>query len=452
MTPSSSVAKDSLRRKIKEIIRKEISKQKSRHHRSSTCPTSTISMNDNLLTTFVQDPVSPLVYHLHKQHVYGTKMKLSRSVSFPLPDSSSKRENSGAIEGKEKLCFGNKTPKSGQFESSKKFYLRSLSSGARCFNVNEAMITRDGTNSSGSAQDQNPNEIKHFKTLKQKIEHVTGESRKEKLRVAMDAIIHKVPQGHGISNDVKKEVFKKLTNSNMVREGEYYPGRCNESVVLTPSFAKHHRNNIRRKLSLQEPLEIYFHSHENGLSAEPSHLQFKQLKLRTEKGHSPLKMLRRLKRMLSLPDLKSFSYAYQNGEFPDISSLTEPKPKVASGDGKLSSENIVHQKKRLDLNLHSKCQLQLDTPVENLIQKQLGSVDANDLAISNTVEQGSDCSSDINGKGGMTTDDFGHSSFKSGDTFNDQEMIEPIKEHMTAIEESGWPISLNSLILNMLLS
>jgi len=389
-------------------------------------------MNENLLTTFVQEPVSPLVYNLHKQHVYGTKMKFTRSVSFNLPYSSSKRESFGSIdngfltEGKGKLCYENKTPKSRQFESSKKFYLRSLSLGATCFNVNEATIARDVTNSSGSAQDQIHNEVKHFKNLKQKIEHVTGESRKEKLRVTMDAIVHKLPQGHGMPNDLKKEFVKKLTDSNMIR--------CNESGPFTPSFAKHPSNSISRKLSLQEPLEVYFGSHESGFNPEPSHVQSKKLKLRTEKGHSPLKLMIRLRRMLSLPDLQSFSYGFQNGEFPDISSVTEPKPRVASGDGTLSSENIVHQKKKLDLHLHSKTQLQLDTPVENLIQKHLGSVDENDLLISNIVEQGSDCSK----VGIMTTDDFGHSSFKSGDTFNDQEMIEPIKQSMAAIEESGY--------------
>ncbi|KAL9303280.1 hypothetical protein ACSQ67_020543 [Phaseolus vulgaris] len=397
ITPCSSVAKDSLRRKIKEIVLKEMSRKRTRHHRSSTCPTS-INMNENLLTTFVQEPVSPLVYNLHKQHVYGTKMKFTRSVSFNLPYSSSKRESFGSIDN-----------------------------GATCFNVNEATIARDVTNSSGSAQDQIHNEVKHFKNLKQKIEHVTGESRKEKLRVTMDAIVHKLPQGHGMPNDLKKEFVKKLTDSNMIR--------CNESGPFTPSFAKHHSNSISRKLSLQEPLELYFRSHESGFNPEPSHVQSKKLKLRTEKGHSPLKMMIHLQRMLSLPDLQSFSYGFQNGEFPDISSVTEPKPRVASGDGTLSSENIVHQKKKLDLHLHSKTQLQLDTPVENLIQKHLGSVDENDLLISNIVEQGSDCSK----VGIMTTDDFGHSSFKSGDTFNDQEMIEPIKQSMAAIEESVNP-------------
>ncbi|QCE04301.1 hypothetical protein DEO72_LG8g2337 [Vigna unguiculata] len=386
-------------------------------------------MNDNLLTTFVQDPVSPLVYHLHKQHVYTTKMKLTRSMSFPLPDPLSKRQSFGTVgnafspKGKGKLCFETKTPKSANFESSRKFYLRSLS---QCFNVNEAMITRDVTSS--SAQDQSLNEIKHFKNLKQKIEHVIGESRKEKLRVAMDAIIDKLPQGHEISSDLKKEVFKKITDSNVSREDETCHGKCNEiSGNVTNSFAKHHWNIIRRKLSLEEPLDNYFRSDDKGFNAEQSHPQSKQLKLRTEKGHSRLKML--VQRMLSLPDLNSLS-------FPDISSLTEPKAKVASGDATLSSDNIFHQKRKPSLNLHSKVQLQPDTPVEDLIQKHPHSVDENHQEISNIVERGSECSSEINDKASVTTDDFGHSCFKSGDTSNDQEMIEPIKENMTAIEES----------------
>ncbi|TKY63273.1 TRM32 protein [Spatholobus suberectus] len=438
MTPYSSFAKDSIRSQIKAIVVKEISKKRNRYHRSSTCPLATINMNKNLLTTFLQDPVSPLVRHLHKQQVYGSKMTLTRSISFPLPDSSSKRQCSGATgndylpKGKGKLCFDNKTPKSVQFESSKKFYVRSIASGARCFNVNEAMMVRDVKCSSVSAQGQNQNEIKQFKNLKQKIQHVTGESRKEKLRVTMDAVIHKLPQGHGISNDLKKEIFKKLTDPNITRKGEYYHESSSESDHSTPSFTKHHRHNIRRIWSLQEPLEIYWQLYENRFNTEPSHLQSKRLKL-AEKAHSPLRRLIPLQRMRSLPDLQSFSYAYQNGEFPDISSVTEPI--TASGDGTMSSENIAYQKKRLDLNLPSKSQLQLDTPVENLIQKHLVSVGENDLVMSNIVEPGSDCSREINGKVGMTTDDFGHSCLKSGGTFNDQD-IEPIKECKTAIAAS----------------
>ncbi|CAJ1949278.1 unnamed protein product [Sphenostylis stenocarpa] len=438
MTPYSSVVtKDSVSRKIKEVVLKEISRKRNRHHRSSTISMAPINTNKNLLTTFVQDPVSPLIYHHHKQQVYGSKMKLTRSLSFPPPDSLSKREGSEAIDngfqpkGKGKLCFDNKTAKAGQVESSKKFYLRSLSSGAKFFNVNEAMIARDVTCSSGSVQDQNHNEIKQFKNLKQKIEHVTGDSKKEKLRVTMDAMVHKLPQGHAISIDLKKEFFKKLSDSIITRKGEHYPGRCSDHST---SLAKPHRNNLTRKLSLQEPLESYFHFNKNDFNAESSHLQSNQLKIRTENEHSPLRMPIPLQRMLSLPDLQSLSCAYQDWEFPEISSVTEPKPKGASRDGTVSSENISYQKKSLDLNLHSSSQLQLDTTVENLIQKYLVSVDENDLVISNIVEQGSDCSSEINGKAGMSTDDFGYICLKNDGTFNDQD-IEPTKSK-TAVEES----------------
>lgn len=439
MTPNSSFAKDSLRSRIKAIVSKEISKKRSRHHRSSARPLATINMNKNLLTTFVQDPVSPLAYHLHKKQVYGSKMKLTRSVSFPHPDSSSKRQSSGAIgngslqKEKENLCFDNKTPKSVQVESTNKFYVRSMSSGAKCFNVNEATMVRDVNCSSGSSQGQNQNEIKQFKNLKQKIEHVTGESRKEKFRVAMDAVIHKLPQGHGISDDLKKEIFNKVTEPSITREGKYYPESSSESDHSSPSFSKHHWH-IRRIWSLQEPLEIYHQLYENSFNTELSHLQSEQLKLGTEKSHSPLRMVIPLQRMLSLPDLQSSSYAYQKREFPDNSSVTEPI--MAPRDGTMSSENIACQKKKIDLNLHSKSQLQLETPVENLIQKHLDSVGENDLVLSNNVEPGLDCSSEIDGKVGMTTDYFGQSCLKSGGTFNNLD-IEPIKEYKTAIAASG---------------
>ncbi|KAK7286800.1 hypothetical protein RJT34_22054 [Clitoria ternatea] len=402
MTPYSLVAKDSVRSRIKTLVLKEIPKKKIRHRRSSTYPQATSNTHNNLLITFQQEAVSPLVYHFNTQHVYSSKGLFSRSSSFP------------QLKEQGKSCSGNKTQKSVQSESSRKTYKRAMSYVEKHrmqgnFDTNEAMMVRDANSSSGCFQGQTQKEIKQFKNLKQKIEHVTGESRSVKLRVTMDAVIHKLPQGHGISNDLKKEIFKTLTDPNVTRESEYYPERCNESDYYTPSFTLHQKHNIRRIWSLQEPLQSYFQFHE-------SSLQSKQLKSKTEKEHLPLRLLLPFQRVLSLPDLQSFSYANQSGELSNISPLT------------IGSDTIAHQKKRVDVNVHSENNLQLDTPVENLIQGSQDSIAENDSVINNVVEPGSDCSTVIDGKVDREIDDFGLSCLKSGGSFNDQD-IGPIKEH-----------------------
>lgn len=397
----------------------------------------TINMNKDLLITFLQDPVSPLAHHFHKQQASSTETTLTRSVSFPLPYSSSKRQGS-LPKGRGRLCISNKTQKLVKFESSKDCWEPSISSVAKWgvhgnFDINEAMVVRNIHSSSGFAQGQNQKEIKKFKNHKQKIEHVTGESRKEKLRVTMDAVIDKLPQGHGISDDLKKEIFKKLTDP-ISGDGEHGPASCNGRLLFTHSFTKLHQHGIRRISSLQEPLESYCQHYENSFNTDVRHHQSEQLKLRTKEADSSLKMLKPVKRILSLPDLQSFYYSYQNGMFSDGLSLTTPT--MASGDETMGSESTAYHKKRLDHDVHSKCQLQLDTPMEILKKENIVSIGENDLVIGNIEGSGSYSRSEINGKVGMIIDDFEQNISKTGGTFSDKD-IGPIYEYKTAVAASG---------------
>nr|XP_027186193.1 protein TRM32-like [Cicer arietinum] len=275
----------------------------------------TTNMKKEILLAFLHDPVSPMVYHFHKQRVKRAKVTLNRSESFPFHDSLPK--------WKGRLYCGNETQKLVQYESTKTFYehvMPPLTKGRvnGNFNINEAEIVRDVSFSSGYAKGQKHKEIKHVNmNLKQKIEHVTGESEKEKIRVAMDSVIHKLPQGQGISDELKKEILKKLTDPIIKREVQY-------------------KNCIRRIKSLEEPLESYFKQKENSFRIEDIHLQYEKLKLVKEKSHSsPLRMLIPLERILSLPDLQSFSYASPlSFNDQDIMAIKEYKASIAASDSK----------------------------------------------------------------------------------------------------------------------
>ncbi|KEH29072.1 DUF4378 domain protein [Medicago truncatula] len=152
------------------------------------------------------------------------------------------------------------------------------------FNKNESIIVvREVKCSSVSTKGQN--------SLKKKIEHVTGESKKEKIRVGMDSVIHKIPQGQEISDGLKKEILKKLTDPIIIpRENQY-------------------KSSLRRIKSLQELLESY--------------PQFEEPKLEKEKENSPLGMVIPLQRTLSLPDLQSFTYASLNEEIFNVHSKNQ---------------------------------------------------------------------------------------------------------------------------------
>ena len=234
----------------------------------------TTNMKKKILT-FLHDPVFPMVYHFHKQQLRREKITLNRSKSCPSPYSSSKSKVKGRL-----YC------ENLQFESSKTACEDAMSSVLKAkvnanFNMNESVIVvREVKFSTVSVKGPN--------SLKQKIEHVTGESKKEKIRVGMDSVIHKIPQGQEISDGLKKEILKKLTDPIIIpRENQY-------------------KSSLRRIKSLQELLESY--------------PQFEELKLENEKENSPLRMVIPLQRTLSLPDLQSFTYASQNEEIFNVHS------------------------------------------------------------------------------------------------------------------------------------
>ncbi|XP_058732874.1 uncharacterized protein LOC131604456 [Vicia villosa] len=269
----------------------------------------TTNMNKKILLTFRHDPVFSLVYHFHKQqHLQRAKMTLNRSESFPFPYSLSRR--------KERLYTDNETKKPVLFVSSKTACEQVMPSVAKAkvngnFNMNEAfIIVKDVKFSSVSAKGQN--------SLKQKIENVTGERGKEKIRVAMDSVIHKLPQGQRLSDRLKNEILKKLKEPIIKREVQ-------------------RKNSIRRTVSLQEPLESYCKTLESSFKTEARASQSEKLKLEKQRSHSPLRMLIPLQRILSLPDLQSFSYTSQKGDFSDFT----PENQIIIDKNDLVISNIL---------------------------------------------------------------------------------------------------------------
>ncbi|KAF1877378.1 hypothetical protein Lal_00016069 [Lupinus albus] len=474
---SSSVAKNTVRGQIKALIIKGIPKKRSRHHTGSTRPLLSrsientpdrdleksnvkdkikpamkptagpfphvfkkfvkslypINMDKDFLLTYLQDPVCPLAYHFSKQQVNCAEMTLTRSVSFPLSQSSPKIQGSKASISMKNMAGNGSVPKVvGRLHfynktqspalSSIGFWEPAMESVAKWklhgnLDMNDGMKVRE-VQSSGSAKGQKQKVMTKVKILKQKIVPITGENENEKLRVTLDSVIDKIPQGHGISDDLKKEILKKLTNPTIATKGEHRRASFNGR---THSFTKRRQRPIRRTSSLEEPLDSYSHLFDNNFNTEGKHTQSEQLKLRTKDAASPLMMPKPIKRILSLPDLQSFYYSYPNGEFSDVLSLT--KPIITPMDGTMGSESIGYPKNRVGLNVHSKCKLQLDTPVENLIEENLVSVGENDPLISTNIEGSrSDSISEINNKVSMIIDDFGDSILKNNGTFNDQDI------------------------------
>lgn len=109
-----------------------------------------ISANEDLLVRVLQDPGSPLAHHFHSQQALSARRGLVKSETFPLPGASSK-----------KIGPNNKPSR-----------LKPL--------VEDRVV------------------IKRFKDLRHRIKDVIREGKREMHRVAMDAIIHKIPRGQNI--------------------------------------------------------------------------------------------------------------------------------------------------------------------------------------------------------------------------------------------------------------
>ncbi|KAJ7950326.1 Protein TRM32 [Quillaja saponaria] len=242
-----------------------------------------INVNKDLLLKLLQDPGSPLAQHFHNQHAFTAKMGLTKSVSFPLRGSSSREKGfdpsiliknlagSGStpyVEGL--LQIGSEAPQSAESKSTEFFYRRSMSSSAGykvdgILSFNQAMAERGYNPTSCLARGQNQVVTKRFKNLRQKIKHVIRESRKERRRITMDAILHKIPRGHELPKESKKESAK---------EGKDSPASGYESDLSSHSITKRQMHRMRRTSSLNESLDRYCQLYETIFNREAKHANF----------------------------------------------------------------------------------------------------------------------------------------------------------------------------------
>ena len=397
----------------KLIRAKELTRDASLHTKEILNPLDMINVNKNLLL----------------------KMGLSKSGSFPLPGSSGRR-GSGASklehmqEGigfhakeKGKFQFGSQSHKAVEFRYSGDFTNQSMPSKAE-YEV-DGML-----NSSHKTAEMHKNKmaIKRFKDLKQKIRHVIKESRKERHRIAMDAILHKIPHGRGFSNEWKKEIFNQLKDSAINRQAKASP---ESSYEIDHSVAR--MRHMRRTSSLNESLDRYCQLYETSFNREAKHTTSGRSK--TEEASLPSGSVpKSLTRVHSLPELKSF--IYQSEDSSDVFSsgmMTRTVVDVSVSKGSSSDEQ-----ENLDLPLDSENRLQLDILVESKSQENLLGAGETDLVLGDEVGSTSSiANNEANAKAGLIVDDFGNSEAREITFQNEdiEEDIGPSKEPIAELEE-----------------
>ncbi|KAA8516430.1 hypothetical protein F0562_016723 [Nyssa sinensis] len=251
-------------------------------------------MNKELLLKILQDPSSPLAHESYGRQASNSR-GLTKSMSFPLAGSSDRRHV-----GPSKLAEAEAEQR---MDGIPKPYL------ARPVSFDNSS---PGSPHGLKNQHENKMAIKHFKNLKQKIKHAIRESRKEKHRITMDAVLHKIPYGRRLSKNVKEEMADLRKEPSMEKCSKYGPRSSNENDQSVPALGK-----------------------EN-----PKISKSGRLKLRTEEEPSPgWSAPKSLGRILSLPDLRSYSYLQNEGS-PDATSSGIPSRTVVNEEVQQTSEEV----------------------------------------------------------------------------------------------------------------
>ncbi|XP_042511840.1 uncharacterized protein LOC122086974 [Macadamia integrifolia] len=278
-------------------------------------------VNKELFLKILQDPDSSLVNQFQNIQISSAKRELTKSGSFPVAYLSC-RNNVRSSKLKHKLSeIGSFTKREGQLQAgSSPAKLPTADSSDDTFtqpfplmtdgNKQERMGTAEPGNVSGYYELKNQGDRRvvtnRLKNFKRRIKHAIRGTGKERHRISMDAIFHRIPYGRKHSKDEKKDMsdhWKELTTD---RDCKGSPSSYrSESPVYALGKGGLHR--LRRTASLNESLHRYSQLFESTFSREAKqHLSYR-LKLTNEDagslgGPAP----KALGRILSLPELKSF--------------------------------------------------------------------------------------------------------------------------------------------------
>ncbi|XP_040992546.1 LOW QUALITY PROTEIN: uncharacterized protein LOC121239366 [Juglans microcarpa x Juglans regia] len=270
----------------------------------------------------------------HFQSLQNSKHKarLTKSGSFPLANSSSKKYiSTRTLEHKQNESWsfpkGEKMLSSSLVsESDSSVSQRSMPSMADNNTVGGAM--RQETNSSSPDSSQglihrgwNQQVINHFKEIKQKIWHALKENRKESNPTSMEPLIEREPFGKEISGTSK---------ISMSQGGIDNPGSFHEGNGSNYDPSRGRLGYIQRTSSLNESLDRYTELFERTFGQGAKWHHSKSLKL-TDEGKVPSSGFasKSFKRRLSLPDLDYFCSSLND---PSRDSLSSVMPIRTAGD------------------------------------------------------------------------------------------------------------------------
>ncbi|XP_039119253.1 uncharacterized protein LOC120255504 isoform X1 [Dioscorea cayenensis subsp. rotundata] len=217
--------------------------------------------NKELFQQISQDPNSVFIHHLPEKHASSSEMALTKSGSFPGTALSGKkrsglsrfkREGEGGDSGNSRESQADNSASVSSTNDN------SLQHGAPRAHMQfgflkpeHAAMNSSGTNSNLESLLASPRGFNNqmdavavssrFKGLKQRIQDLIQETKKEQQRISMDGLLHKIPYG--------RKVSEKDERHNL------WDGLAPEKAFSANS--KHYSRGFRRSRSLTESLESY---------------------------------------------------------------------------------------------------------------------------------------------------------------------------------------------------
>ncbi|XP_009804297.1 protein TRM32-like isoform X2 [Nicotiana sylvestris] len=309
-----------------------------------------LNMREEVFLKILKDPNSSLAHQLH-----GTQASkgLTKSVSFP-----------------SRLSLGKIARSSNHKSSVTSTNLDSEDEVAK--GVPIRLDSSDNIPLSSPVAKQNRHQSKlvleRFKNLRKKIRHMLKESSKEKRRIVMDAVLHKVPHDRSSSNDVKQ-------GTNLL---EKPTADGNDTGHYSSPFSKSQMKCFSRTSSLNESVDRYNRLLESCFSREEKQHSSEMSSLRASRSPSPARSRPIvLDRILSLPDLRNYP-SFRIEDTPEAS-YSETQDTAASAE---SSNNL--KLKSLDfIPLGSEKQTKQDFSSDSKIPEEF--VDVNET--SNDLEE-----------------------------------------------------------------
>ncbi|GER43523.1 hypothetical protein STAS_20375 [Striga asiatica] len=234
-----------------------------------------LDLRKEVFLKILQEPSSTLAHQIQCRRAPGERFGLTKSVSFPSRGSSS---------------FGI------GFETEK--------GGSKLEFPANVMKKRDKNN--------NKVALKHFKNLREKIKHVIWDRKKEKNRIIMDAVHHKIPFGQRVS--------KKLSSGGEISAygGNNKGGKLGKQQAYkrTSSFNESY-DRYNRLLDISWNKEAKGHTNDTLLSRttddDDNNCYYnKNEDINNDNSRNPSSLGRKavFKRILSLPDMRSYSFSH----------------------------------------------------------------------------------------------------------------------------------------------